>query len=229
MPIVIAFVSQKGGVGKSTLARALGAVVAHGGLSVLIADLDTQQSTTLNWSKRRDVADESVRLDVRSFVNFTEAIAAATDHAVLIVDAPGRASRATLDIARASHLIVIPSGPSLDDVHPTVLLHHELMHHGIAADRIAVAICRTLTKSEEHDSHDYLSTGAIVVLPGSLPERAAYRVAQNRGRSVTETDSDELNAMADELMEALLTRIAQLIEARETPIQAKRKTKGGAA
>jgi chromosome partitioning protein len=30
MPIVVAFVSQKGGVGKSTLARALLAVAAHG-------------------------------------------------------------------------------------------------------------------------------------------------------------------------------------------------------
>ncbi len=39
-PVIVGFVSQKGGTGKSTLARALGAVVAGAGLKVKIADLD---------------------------------------------------------------------------------------------------------------------------------------------------------------------------------------------
>ena len=38
MPAVIAFVSQKGGVGKTTLARALAAVCSHAGLAVVLAD-----------------------------------------------------------------------------------------------------------------------------------------------------------------------------------------------
>ena len=42
MPVVVAFISQKGGVGKSTLARALGAVAASAGLKVRLADLDAQ-------------------------------------------------------------------------------------------------------------------------------------------------------------------------------------------
>jgi chromosome partitioning protein len=43
---IIAFISQKGGVGKSTLSQAL-AVEAHKQkLSVLLADCDHQQSTS---------------------------------------------------------------------------------------------------------------------------------------------------------------------------------------
>ena len=38
MAAVIAFISQKGGVGKSTLARALAAVCAQAGLEVVLAD-----------------------------------------------------------------------------------------------------------------------------------------------------------------------------------------------
>ena len=50
---IVAFVSQKGGTGKSTLARALAAVVAHAGLKVKIADLDPDQQTVLHWEKLR--------------------------------------------------------------------------------------------------------------------------------------------------------------------------------
>ncbi|HAK9808823.1 TPA: AAA family ATPase [Escherichia coli] len=41
MAAIVAFVSQKGGVGKSTLARALAREAAAGGLRVKVADLDT--------------------------------------------------------------------------------------------------------------------------------------------------------------------------------------------
>jgi chromosome partitioning protein len=53
MAVVVGLVSQKGGTGKSTLARALGAVVAHAGLKVRIADLDPQQHTVLEWERTR--------------------------------------------------------------------------------------------------------------------------------------------------------------------------------
>ena len=53
MPTVVAFISQKGGVGKSTLARALAREAAAGGLSVKIADLDTQQGTSVDWHRQR--------------------------------------------------------------------------------------------------------------------------------------------------------------------------------
>ena len=49
MSTIIAFVSQKGGVGKSTLARALAREAAAAGLKTKIADLDTQQGTSVDW------------------------------------------------------------------------------------------------------------------------------------------------------------------------------------
>ena len=117
---------------------------------------------------------------------------------------------------------MIPTGPSLDDLHPTVLLHHELVQAGIARTRIACAICRTLSKDEERDAREYLREASCSVLPGALPERAAYRNAQNRGLTATETDNTDLNATADALMEALLTQIASQFEA----VKTKRVPKG---
>ena len=45
MTYKIAMVAQKGGVGKSTLARIIAVEAARGGLQTKIADLDTQQTT----------------------------------------------------------------------------------------------------------------------------------------------------------------------------------------
>jgi chromosome partitioning protein len=53
MTICISFISQKGGVGKSTLARALAREANEQKLTVKVADLDTQQGTIVNWHRRR--------------------------------------------------------------------------------------------------------------------------------------------------------------------------------
>ncbi|MGI4794611.1 MAG: AAA family ATPase, partial [Janthinobacterium lividum] len=53
MTTIIGLISQKGGVGKSTLARAIAREAAANGLKVKLADLDTQQGTSSNWHRRR--------------------------------------------------------------------------------------------------------------------------------------------------------------------------------
>ena len=50
-------------------------------------------------------------------------------------------------------------------------------------------------------------TPATRRLPGSLPERAGYRMAQNAGYSITETRFSPLNERADALIQALIDRI----------------------
>ena len=46
-------VGQKGGIGKSTLARLLAREYAASGWNVKIADLDPGQGTSFNWNNRR--------------------------------------------------------------------------------------------------------------------------------------------------------------------------------
>ena len=42
-PVIVSFVGQKGGVGKSALARLVAVGAAHRGLNVLLADFDLEQ------------------------------------------------------------------------------------------------------------------------------------------------------------------------------------------
>src|SRR5262249_39381737 len=120
-PVIVGFVSQKGGTGKSTLARALGAVVAHAGLKVKIADLDPEQETVLFWEKLRTENRGDPPISVEGFESATDAIASAEKDELLIIDAPAHANRGTLEIAQAATLIVQPTGASIDDLRPAIL------------------------------------------------------------------------------------------------------------
>jgi chromosome partitioning protein len=224
-PVIVGFVSQKGGTGKSTLARALGAVVAAAGLKVRIADLDPQQQTVLEWEKLRDENREEPALTVEGYATAAEAIDSAERDELLIIDAPSGANRGTLEIAKAATLLVQPTGPSIDDLRPAVLLFHELVQAGIPRERLAVALCRVLSESEEDTARAYVTTAGYDVLPGCLYERTAYREAQNRGQAVTETKHRRLNESAEELMEGLYSRVVAQLEARSKRAKPTRKRK----
>ena len=208
MPVVVSFVSQKGGVGKSTLARALAILAAESRVSVLVADLDAQQNTVMRWHEVRISRGIKPKIVVQAFNNIDEALQDADDYQLVIIDASGGASSATLDITRHSHLVVQPTGPGLDDLHPGVLLFHELVGQGIPSSRLIFALCRTATKEEEFAARTYLHKAKYAVLPGSIPERATYRAAQNSGHAIIETGDDALNKRAEELLTALLGRLS---------------------
>ena len=53
MVIIIGVVSQKGGVGKSTIARLVAREFAVQGWQVKIGDLDISQATSFHWRSRR--------------------------------------------------------------------------------------------------------------------------------------------------------------------------------
>ena len=86
MASVIAFVSQKGGVGKSTLARALAREAAAGGLRVKVADLDTQQGTSVDWHRTRMDAGIEPAVSVESYKTAAQALAVADKFDILILD-----------------------------------------------------------------------------------------------------------------------------------------------
>jgi chromosome partitioning protein len=134
-----------------------------------------------------------------------------------------------LSVARTSHLIVQPTGPTLDDLHPTVLLFHELAAAGIPISHLVVALCRVLDDEEEAAARAYLEEAGYEVLAGFIPESRAYRLAHNRRRSLTETEEQEFNDRADALIEALLTKVAAITSAADETEQPIVMPKGGAA
>ena len=178
---VIAFVSQKGGVGKSTLSRGLAREAAKSGLTVKIADLDTQQGTSVEWHRRRLEEGVEPIISVEGFKTADQALAQVERYDLLIIDAPARASEGTQKIAQRAALVVQPTNPALDDLGPAVRLFHELTKAGIPKNRLVFAINHVLTNAEEVAAREYLSEAGYEVLKGYLPSKTSYRDAQNHG------------------------------------------------
>lgn len=207
MTTIIAFVSQKGGVGKSTLARALAREAVAGGLKTKIADLDTQQGTSVDWHRIRLHAGVEPAVSAEAYATADQALKEAAHYDLLIIDGPARTSKGTLAIARVADLVVQPSGPSVDDLRPAVREFHALIKEGIPKDKLTFAFNRVGTANEESEARAYVAEAGYTALDGCLLERPAYRKAQNGGLAVTETSYAGLNAKADALIQALIDKV----------------------
>lgn len=206
MSVVVAFLSQKGGVGKSTLARSLGVVAARMGLAVLIADLDPQQRTLMRWSKTRGELDMKPRIRVEAFSEADDVFRAGKDADLVILDLPGQITDAATSIARNADLVVQPTSPSVDDLHPALLVFQALERVGSSRQGFLFALCRVLGEKEADATRDYLEGQGYAVARGCISERLGYRDALNLGRSLTESRQSNLNNAANLLLLDILDR-----------------------
>lgn len=209
MTVVVAFVSRKGGVGKSTLARALATVAARRGLNTTLADLDPDQQTSVRWQRLREGAGVFPPLTVQRYGNVDSAIATEPDADLLIVDAPSNTPGLTLEIASVAHLVVQPSGASFDDLQPAVELFYELNASGVPKSRLYIALSRLLDPDEEQAARAYVEVADFNLLPGAIVERARYREAHNRGLAFIESPGEDLGGSAGLILGTLLTKIVQ--------------------
>jgi chromosome partitioning protein len=216
-PFVLSFVSQKGGVGKSTLARAAAVALSRDGYRVRLADLDPQQQTSLEWYKRRINNGGGVLSSVESYDTIKQALETGLDMRpaldVLIVDAPGRSSAATIELSQKSHLIIQPATGTLDDLKPGVLVFHELRKNRVPTNRMLFALTRTGSEAEEARAKDYIRAAGYAVLETTLRDQNGYKYAQDEGKSVLETPFPSLNERAEALIKEIFDHLTKLYSA----------------
>jgi chromosome partitioning protein len=211
MSVVVAMVSQKGGVGKSTLARLLAREFAAQEWNVKIADLDISQGTSFQWRARRLESQIEPDVPVEQFGSVDKALKVAEQYDMLVFDGAPHSTAATRTVAQSSNLIVIPTGLAIDDLQPSVMLAHDLVKHGVPRSKIVFALCRVGNSLPEiEDARDYLGKSGYAVLPGALPEQVAYRRASDEGRALTETRFKTLNNHAEELAQGMVDMISKL-------------------
>lgn len=215
MAVVLGIVSQKGGVGKSTLARLIAREYAHASWTVKIADLDISQGTSYSWQSRRLQHGVEPTVSVERFGTVEQALRHKGHYDLMILDGPPHSTSGTLKIAQASELVVLPTGLALDDMEPSVLLAHELVKKGVPKTKVLFALCRVGGSEHEiAEARVYIGDAGYRIVQGALPERTAYRRASDEGRAVTETRFPSLNDRADQMAQNIVDVLTRLQKGR---------------
>ena len=136
---VIAVVNRKGGSGKSTIATHLAAYCANAGLSVMLGDVDHQQSTQ-TWLRLRSANRSATRPPIVGWaVDPRRSLRAPAGTTHVILDTPGGLTG--LDLARVamfSDVILMPVCNSVFDRESAAACHAELL----TLPRVANGRCR---------------------------------------------------------------------------------------
>jgi chromosome partitioning protein len=211
MTIHVGIVSQKGGVGKSTLCRLIACEYAKAGWSVKIADLDVAQGTCYDWQSRRMSNKLTPDVPVERFGSISQALKFSHVYDLLVFDGKPYATSQTLEIATTANLLILPTGLALDDLRPSVLLAGQLAAKDIPPEKVIFAFCRIgESESELHEAMHYIQAAGYSILAGAMPEKTGYRRASDTGRAPTETRFPTLNKKADILAQSIIDKITAL-------------------
>jgi len=207
-PKVVGVVSQKGGVGKSTLCQLIAREAAAGGKHAKILDFDVRQMTSTDWVRARMERDFEPEIEAEPSKNIGKALKHAKGYDLVVLDGAPGAPKRTAELMPACDLIILPTGASRADLVPSLALARRIVEMKLASDGPVFALCRVMTASEAAEARGAIGNAGFETLDGELIERPGYRQAQNIGRSLTETAFPSLNGKARRLARSVLDRLA---------------------
>ena len=185
---VVAFTSDKGGMGKSTAALNLACAATEDRLEVAVLDLDPQASVG-RWARlrkkaghpARPLAETCVPIDIDDRLG--ELRGAGAD--LVLLDTAGRDNNAITAAIAAANLILIPCHPTdleLSTLGPTLarLRTDQKEHYVLLIDWSAGAVRRRA------DAAAAIGRAGGRVAPVIYTHRSDYRLALEQGQGVTE-------------------------------------------
>lgn len=215
----LAVLSQKGGVGKSTIARLMATAYAAAGWRVKIADFNTKQLASVDWAGSRLNHEARPEVPAEAFPNVKKALIQQTQYDLMVFDGKPGFDVITLEIARESDMILVPVGVSLDDLRPQVKFAHELLQRGIDRNDILFVLNKSLDSATSiTDAKGFIKAAGYQVAQNALPSKTGYQLAQNNGRAVNESAYLSLNKRADALAHEIIDRLSAVLA--PTPGQA---------
>jgi chromosome partitioning protein len=181
----IAFIAQKGGVGKTTLAVNL---AVSAGPKAALFDLDSQESAVI-WADRRKAESPHVEfLTERRLPDGLKA-AEAQGFTLAIIDTPPAAGPQAFTAAQAADLVLIPCRPSLVDLDAIRRTAQLIKSAGITAYVVFNAAPPGATTLLD-DARAIVEAAGLLVAPVVLRERSAFRAAWPLGKGVSETEPE---------------------------------------
>lgn len=182
---IISIISQKGGVGKTTLAINLAAAAQEKGGGVIIADTDPQQSTYRWYCGRKDQIPLPFVASVFADA-LPEFLAKAQSNVAdyVFIDTSPNSTEESLAIADQSDLIVVPCGPSFIDLRALKRTENILRLAGKPAMAV-LNLCPSYG-TEADQAAKALKTLGLDVCKQRIANRASARRAYALHQSILE-------------------------------------------
>jgi chromosome partitioning protein len=204
--VIVAFLNQKGGVGKSTLSIHVATALALRGKTVLLVDADPQHSA-LDWqaSRQTDPLLPVIGLPTKTLHKEVAMHAKNYDH--IIIDGPPRVNELARAAILASDIVLIPVNPSPYDVWAAAEIVQLIGEAAVYKEKLIAAFVvnrKIVGTAIGRDVTGALADYALPVLASSVGQRVAFAESAATGSTVLETDpksaaAQEINALTDEL------------------------------
>ncbi len=194
-PLVITFLNQKGGVGKSTLCIAIGAVLHHAGYAVAFDDRDPQGSVTF-WARE---------------VGHIPMVGDGTDPELIVCDTPGHLSltptadpASVVEVIKHSDRLVIVSEKSLFSVHATTPMVRLIHAHKMDDARVYLLLnkVRHGRMPQTLRDRELACRLGVPLMSEAVPLSAAFEHLQTHG----------LSALRGAQLERVLTLALELVQ-----------------
>jgi chromosome partitioning protein len=183
----LAIISQKGGVGKTTLATALAVAAERDGRRAALFDLDPQASAAF-WKDTRQGETPAVVAIPPS--RLTHVLKAAADSGcdLAIIDAPPFAKDIAFEAAQAADFILIPTRPAVLDVMAMTKTLELVRHYG-RPSAVVLTFCPAQGRELADTEAAIRQLGAELVSV-RVHNRVAYSRAQQTGQTAQEFEPD---------------------------------------
>ena len=184
--ITLAILSQKGGVGKSTLAINLAVASEHAGNETLIIDTDPQASVSA-WADIRDAEKGPVVMSAHAsrLKHTLEQVAEAEPDFVIIDTAPHAQNDAVQASANAD-FVLIPAEPtflSLSAIQATVdIVRLSTVPHAVVINKIR----HFSQKGLGAQAKEFIIENRLKLVPFPIIDRMAFVHATTEGQGVHE-------------------------------------------
>ncbi len=190
--MIISFINQKGGVGKTTISINVASALANAGHKVLLIDADKQGSSSAWASLREETPFQVVALARDNMAK--DAMKLALDFDYTIIDAPPHAESISRSVIIASDLVVMPIEPSglsswASDV--TVQQINQALEYKETL-KCGFVVSRKIGKSViGREIREMVAASGIHVFKSDIENRVAYAESGTMGQTIFEWGTDK--------------------------------------
>ncbi len=187
----IAFVTQKGGAGKTTLAASLAIAAEQAGEKVALLDLDPQNSLTL-WADNREVdtpATDSLDATLASKLPDILPALEKQGFSLVMLDTAGIDGAGTHMAMEVADLSIIPSRPTTMDIRATKATHDAAVRLGKRFIFVLNQCSPQMFNPRSNEAATGLRMWGVLAEP-LIIQRAAHQDAFASSMGVTEYEPD---------------------------------------